>query len=132
MVDYDRNNYIRFHFFVSFPDSNETIHGQVFCGDNLTTSDKEAHCGESRREGSSLYYALFILGMVIGGIGNSPLYGLGVPYLDQNIKSNVSPMYMGIFVGFGGILGKANQDKFFLFSLQWKQALNSLVGNNRF
>ncbi|CAH3111261.1 unnamed protein product [Porites lobata] len=86
---------------------NETIHGQVFCGDNLTTSDKKAHCGESRREGNSLYYALCILGMVIGGIGNSPLYGLGVPYLDQNVKSKLSPLYMGIFVGFGGILGAA-------------------------
>ena len=115
MVDYDCNNNVRFHFFVSFPASNETIHGQVFCGDNLTTSDKKAHCGESRREGNSLYYALFILGMVLGGIGNSPLYGLGVPYLDQNVKSKLSPMYMGIFVGFGGILGKANQDNFFIF-----------------
>ena len=96
MVDYDCNNNVRFHFFVSFPDSNETTHGQVFCGENLTISDKEAHCGESRREGSSLYYALFILGMVVGGICNSPLYGLGVPYLDQDVKSNLSPMYMGI------------------------------------
>lgn len=113
MVDYDCNNNVRFTFFVSFQDGNETNRGQVFCGENLTTSEKEAHCGESRREGSSLNYALFILGMVIGGIGNSPLYGLGVPYLDQNIKSNVSPMYMGIFVGFGGILGKASQDNFF-------------------
>lgn len=53
--------------------------------------------------------------MVIGGIGNSPLYVLGVPYLDQNVKSKFSPMYMGILVGFGGILGKANQDNFFIF-----------------
>lgn len=43
------------------------------------------------------------------------LYGLGVPYLDQNVISKLSPMYMGIFVGFGGTLGKANQDNFFIF-----------------
>lgn len=44
--------------------------------------------------------------MVVAGIGNSPLYALGVPYMDQNVKAKVSPMYLGIFVGFGGILGK--------------------------
>ena len=42
----------------------------------------------------------------MAGIGNSPLYALGVPYLDQNVKKKVSPMCLGIFVGFGGILGK--------------------------
>ena len=47
--------------------------------------------------------AILILGMIVAGIGNSPLYALGVPYLDQNVKENVSPMYLGIFVGFGGI-----------------------------
>ena len=74
----------------------------------------EKHTVEKADEKEAVY-ALFILGMVIGGIGNSPLYGLGVPYLDQNVKSNLSPMYMGIFVGFGGILGEANRDNFFIF-----------------
>lgn len=74
------------------------------------------HTVEKADEKETVYitHCLFWVS-VIGGIGNSLLYGLGVPYLDQNVKSKLSPMYMGIFVGFGGILDKANQDNFFIF-----------------
>ena len=56
---------------------------------------------------NSHIYALFILGMVVAGIGVSPLYTLGVPYMDENVNSKVSPMYMGTSWGFA-ILGKAS------------------------
>ena len=50
---------------------------------------------------------MFILGMVVAGIGSIPKYTLGIPYLDENVKAKVAPMYFGIFVAFGivGIKG---------------------------
>lgn len=88
-------------------ESNGTADAQMLCVGNLTNSDRKTDCAEDDHGGNNLYYALFILGMVIGGLGFSPLYALGVPYMDQNVKAKVSPMYLGIFVGFGGILGAA-------------------------
>ena len=55
--------------------------------------------------GNGLYYALFILGMVVMGCGCTPMYALGIPYLDENVKAKVSPMYVGIFAA-SGIAGK--------------------------
>ena len=47
---------------------------------------------------------MFILGMAVAGVGSIPKYTLGIPYLDENVKAKVAPMYFGIFVAFG-ILG---------------------------
>jgi len=91
-------------------ESNGTADAQMLCVGNLTNSDRKTDCAKDDHGGNNLYYALFILGMVIGGLGFSPLYALGVPYMDQNVKAKVSPMYLGIFVGFGGILGKCSLD----------------------
>lgn len=88
-------------------DSNGTGHVRhILCAGNHSNSGGKTECAVESHGESNLYYALFILGMIVAGIGNSPLYALGVPYLDQNVKKKVSPMYLGIFVGFGGILGK--------------------------
>ena len=50
---------------------------------------------------------MFILGMVVAGIGSTPKYALGIPYIDENVKAKAAPMYFGIFVAFGivGIKG---------------------------
>lgn len=44
---------------------------------------------------------MFILGMVVSGIGSIPKYTLGIPYIDENVKAKAAPMYFGIFVAFG-------------------------------
>lgn len=91
-------------------DVNGTIDVQLsLCEGNRSILGGNTKCSEDRRSGSDLYYAMFLLGMIIAGIGYSPLYSLGVPYMDQNVKRKNSPMYLGIFVGFGGILGKIGQ-----------------------
>ena len=81
-----------------------TFSNSELCAGNLTDFGAKTDCSEENG-GDNLYYALFILGMIVAGIGSTPLYALGVPYVDENVKAKVSPMYLGIFVAFG-ILGK--------------------------
>ncbi|XP_063315660.1 solute carrier organic anion transporter family member 4A1 [Pelobates fuscus] len=45
----------------------------------------------------SHYRYVFMLGQFLHGIGATPLYTLGVTYLDENVKSSYSPVYIGIF-----------------------------------
>ncbi|XP_016300570.1 solute carrier organic anion transporter family member 4A1-like [Sinocyclocheilus anshuiensis] len=47
--------------------------------------------------GLSAYRFVFMLGQFLHGIGATPLYTLGVTYLDENVKSNYAPVYIGIF-----------------------------------
>ena len=48
---------------------------------------------------------MFVLGMVVAGAGCTPMYTLGIPYMDENVKAKVTPVYVGIFAA-SGILGK--------------------------
>ncbi|XP_064420624.1 solute carrier organic anion transporter family member 4A1 [Latimeria chalumnae] len=61
------------------------------CHTNQTTV-----CADSA---SSLpyYRYVFMVGQFLHGIGATPLYTLGVTYLDENVKSNYSPVYIAIF-----------------------------------
>ncbi|XP_006639753.2 solute carrier organic anion transporter family member 4A1 isoform X2 [Lepisosteus oculatus] len=61
------------------------------CSDNQTTP-----CQESSSSLSSYRY-MFMLGQFLHGMGATPLYTLGVTYLDENVKSNYAPVYIGIF-----------------------------------
>ncbi|XP_075427540.1 solute carrier organic anion transporter family member 4A1 [Ascaphus truei] len=45
----------------------------------------------------SNYRYVFMLGQFLHGIGATPLYTLGVTYLDENVKSSNSPVYVGVF-----------------------------------
>ncbi|XP_051516494.1 solute carrier organic anion transporter family member 4A1-like [Myxocyprinus asiaticus] len=47
--------------------------------------------------GLSAYRYVFMLGQSLHGAGATPLYTLGVTYLDENVKSNYAPVYIGIF-----------------------------------
>ena len=51
-------------------------------------------CG-SRTTGPSGYQLVFMLGQFLHGVGATPLYTLGVTYLDENVKSSYSPVYIG-------------------------------------
>lgn len=41
------------------------------------------------------YRFVFMLGQFLHGMGATPLYTLGVTYLDENVKTNYSPVYIG-------------------------------------
>lgn len=45
--------------------------------------------------GLSSYRLVFMLGQLLHGVGATPLYTLGVTYLDENVKSSYSPIYIG-------------------------------------
>ncbi|XP_067856884.1 solute carrier organic anion transporter family member 4A1 [Heptranchias perlo] len=62
----------------------------------LCYSNQSTHCSEGSSSYSN-YRFLFMLGQFLHGIGATPLYTLGVTYLDENVKSNYSPVYIGIF-----------------------------------
>ena len=46
-------------------------------------------------EGLNHYKYSFIFAMVFIGMGATPLYTLGVAYLDENLKTKMSPVYIG-------------------------------------
>ncbi|NXS08723.1 SO4A1 protein, partial [Neodrepanis coruscans] len=52
------------------------------------------------------YRFVFMLGQFLHGMGATPLYTLGVTYLDENVKTNYSPVYIGVFYT-AAILGPA-------------------------
>lgn len=60
------------------------------CSDNNTES-----CQNSSGSGLSSYRFVFMLGQFLHGVGATPLYTLGVTYLDENVKSNYAPVYIG-------------------------------------
>ncbi|XP_061841521.2 solute carrier organic anion transporter family member 4A1 [Nerophis lumbriciformis] len=62
------------------------------CGGNRT-----GLCRDSGNAGLSGYRYVFMLGQFLHGMGATPLYTLGVTYLDENVKSNYGPVYIGIF-----------------------------------
>lgn len=76
------------------------------CWANRTDQLGKNQCKEETKGGNTLYYALFVLGMVVAGAGCTPMYALGIPYMDENVKDKVTSMYVGIFVA-SGILGAA-------------------------
>ena len=55
------------------------------------------------------YPAIFCFAMFLIGIAGSPLYVLGVAYLDESVKAKVAPIYIGIFGASGTVgMNKAN------------------------
>ncbi|KAG5282741.1 hypothetical protein AALO_G00059430 [Alosa alosa] len=62
------------------------------CSSNVTDT-----CQDSAGSGLSAYRYVFMLGQFLHGVGATPLYTLGVTYLDENVKSSYAPVYIGIF-----------------------------------
>ncbi|KAK7091376.1 solute carrier organic anion transporter family member 4A1-like [Littorina saxatilis] len=54
-------------------------------------------CGSSQASQLSNYKYVFYLGQLLHGVGASPLYTLGVTYLDENVPVRSSSLYTGIF-----------------------------------
>ncbi|XP_060792869.1 solute carrier organic anion transporter family member 4A1 [Neoarius graeffei] len=72
----------------------------------LCSANQTEECGNSKGTALSLYRYIFMLGQFLHGVGATPLYTLGVTYLDENVKSNYAPVYIGIFYT-AAILGPA-------------------------
>lgn len=58
------------------------------------TNQSHVECKDSA-SGLSSYRLIFMLGQLLHGVGATPLYTLGVTYLDENVKSSYSPIYIG-------------------------------------
>ncbi|XP_071114005.1 solute carrier organic anion transporter family member 4A1-like [Haliotis cracherodii] len=63
-------------------------------------------CDTVSAESLSDYKYVFFLGQLLHGAGASPLYTLGVTYLDENLPLRSSSFYVGIFYSFA-IIGPA-------------------------
>lgn len=60
------------------------------CSGNATSP-----CQDKEAGGFSSYRFVFMLGQFLHGVGATPLYTLGVTYLDENVKSSYAPVYIG-------------------------------------
>lgn len=60
----------------------------------LCLGTRSAPCQDQEARQSS-YRFLFMLGQFLHGMGATPLYTLGVTYLDENVGSNYAPVYIG-------------------------------------
>nr|XP_027810086.1 solute carrier organic anion transporter family member 4A1 isoform X3 [Marmota flaviventris] len=74
-------------------------------GARTCPANQSVVCADST-SGLSRYRLVFMLGQFLHGMGATPLYTLGVTYLDENVKSSYSPVYIAIFYT-AAILGPA-------------------------
>jgi ABC-type transport system involved in multi-copper enzyme maturation permease subunit len=44
--------------------------------------------------------AIFFVSLLGVGMGQTAVYTLGIPYIDDNVASRESPLYFGEFLGF--------------------------------
>lgn len=63
-------------------------------------ANRSVVCADST-SGLSGFQLVFMLGQFLHGVGATPLYTLGVTYLDENVKSSYSPVYIGEWKGAG-------------------------------
>ena len=80
---------------------------------NLTSLNGAANADEETCKKSSWYHLMvFVLGELLIGAGASPIYNLGLAYLDENVSRKNSGLYLGVFYavstlgpGLGFLLG---------------------------
>ncbi|XP_059920297.1 solute carrier organic anion transporter family member 4A1 isoform X1 [Gadus macrocephalus] len=72
----------------------------------MCSANRTGPCHNKESTGLSNYRFVFMLGQFLHGMGATPLYTLGVTYLDENVKSSYAPVYIGIFYT-AAILGPA-------------------------
>ncbi|KAJ8321940.1 hypothetical protein KUTeg_000411 [Tegillarca granosa] len=76
--------------------------GDIICNGTTTVSSCDQNSGLSD------YKYVFFLAQILLGIGASPLYTLGITYLDDNLSVRSSALYIGIYsalVVFGPAIG---------------------------
>lgn len=65
----------------------------------LCFANRTNQCRDTEAGGLSGYRFVFMLGQFLHGMGATPLYTLGVTYLDENVSSNYGPVYIGESAG---------------------------------
>ncbi|KAJ3586703.1 hypothetical protein NHX12_013099 [Muraenolepis orangiensis] len=63
----------------------------------MCSANRTGPCHSRESRGLSNYRFVFMLGQFLHGVGATPLYTLGVTFLDENVKSSSAPVYIGIF-----------------------------------
>ncbi|CAL8326376.1 unnamed protein product [Merluccius merluccius] len=63
----------------------------------MCSANRTSPCQTKESKGLSNYRFVFMLGQFLHGVGATPLYTLGVTFLDENVKSSYAPVYIGIF-----------------------------------
>ncbi|XP_062897306.1 solute carrier organic anion transporter family member 4A1 [Mobula hypostoma] len=91
----------------------------------LCNSSRSTQCHEGTSSYSNFRF-LFMFGQFLHGIGATPLYTLGVTYLDENVMSNHAPVYIGIFYT-AAIIGPAAGYLLGGFFLQMYTEINTKV-----
>lgn len=61
----------------------------------MCSANRTSPCQDKEGGGLSSYRFVFMLGQFLHGVGATPLYTLGVTYLDENVKTNYAPVYIG-------------------------------------
>ncbi|XP_033104017.1 solute carrier organic anion transporter family member 4C1-like [Anneissia japonica] len=86
------------HYFApSYSYDNGVNSSQTFCS---VSDESEDSCAVGDDEGQSLsnYLYVFIVAQLTMGLAVTPLYTVGVAYLDENVKHKVIGAYIGIFL----------------------------------
>lgn len=65
----------------------------------MCSANRTDRCRDTEAGGLSGYRFVFMLGQFLHGMGATPLYTLGVTYLDENVGSNYGPVYIGESAG---------------------------------
>lgn len=60
----------------------------------LCSASRSGPC-QDEGAGQSTYRFVFMLAQLLHGVGATPLYTLGVTYLDESVRSNYAPVYIG-------------------------------------
>lgn len=63
-----------------------------------------SRCGVMVEKWLSSYRHIFVLGQFLHGVGASPLYTLGITYLDESVPVKMSSMYLGAHISFLRVL----------------------------
>lgn len=76
------------------------------------------------RAGTFRYVFFFCLAHFLHGIGATPLFTIGVSYIDENVGPNLSSLYLGVFYAFavfGPALGFVGQSRFLRYHTDFLQ-----------
>ena len=71
-----------------------SLHSESLC---YQGNDTMAQCVTKNSGGEWYYLAVFILAMLIMGVGSAPYFSLFTAYLDENIAPKSFPLYLGIW-----------------------------------
>ncbi|KAG1659415.1 Solute carrier organic anion transporter family member 4C1 [Nymphon striatum] len=72
-------------------------HSHIVDVENVCLPSNSTSCGTPSLANLSTYKYVFFFGQFLHGVGYSPLYTLGVTYIDESVSTKMSSVYLGIF-----------------------------------